>query len=157
MRRSSAFLLAATCFAAALVPAAKQRAAAQAAPPHAWLFGAWTGGLFPAPSNISAQACLGSPTVIFTRDVVLRSTLMDTTYQQRVVETARTDSGKTTFRLAPDAPVAPSNPLLASGLQAVDFGCPDPDTLTVVRRTDNEIVFQDCADFPNPLVRCPSR
>jgi hypothetical protein len=30
-------------------------ARAQGLPPHAWLFGAWTGGLFPPPSTLGAQ------------------------------------------------------------------------------------------------------
>jgi hypothetical protein len=30
-------------------------------PPHAWLFGAWIGGIFPPPSTLSAQECLAMP------------------------------------------------------------------------------------------------
>ena len=160
MRSSSSLLLAATLLGAVLAPAALDPAAAQATPPHAWLFGEWTGGLFPAPTNISAQACLASPTVIFTRDVVMRATLTEATYSQYVVETARTDTSGTTFRFAPPNAGQASNPLLGvvgAPPAPSGFGCPDPESLRVVRRTDNEIVFPDCADFPNPLVRCPSR
>jgi hypothetical protein len=151
----------AVCLALALVSAAPAPPPPQAAaPPHAWLFGVWTGGLFPVPSNIGAEACLAQPTVIFTRDVVLRGTLTDVTYVQRVIATARTAAGRTEFRFAPGAPpAAASNSLL--GLQApppaVGFGCPNPDALVVERRTNNEIVFPGCKDFPNPLIRCPAR
>src|SRR5574340_201466 len=55
-------------------------------PPHAWLFGTWTGGLFPVPGILSPQACLSQPVVIFTRDVVLRATLTSELYIQRVIE-----------------------------------------------------------------------
>src|SRR5690349_12161357 len=58
-------------------------------PAHAWLYGAWVGGLFPPPTGLSASSCLGQPVVIFTRDVVLRATLTDVTYIQRIVESAR--------------------------------------------------------------------
>ncbi len=129
--------------------------------PHAWLFGSWTGGLFPAPSNISAQTCLGQPTVIFTRDAVLRASLTEVTYSQRVIETARTTAGITDFRFSPavDPLAATSNGLL--GLdppkEAAGFGCETSDVLHVQRRGDNEIAFPGCADFPNPLIRCPAR
>ncbi len=150
----------AACLALALALAAPAPGPAQAAaPPHAWLFGVWTGGLFPVSSNISAQACLAQPTVIFTRDVVMRATLTDVTYVERVIATARTAGGRTEFRFAPAAPpAATANPLL--GLQtppiAVGFGCGDRDGLVVQRRSNNEITFPGCKDFPNPLVRCPS-
>src|SRR5512143_2600436 len=58
-------------------------------PLHAWLFGAWTGGLFPPPSTISAQECLAMPVVIFTRDIVMRAVITDQIYAQRLLETAR--------------------------------------------------------------------
>ena len=136
-------------------------ARAQSGPPHAWLFGAWTGGLFPAPEGLSAQACLGQPTVIFTRDVVIRGQLTDVSYVERVVVTARTTSGQTDIQFTPaaDTLAATSNGLL--GLEApkapAGFGCEDEDVLHVKRISDNEIAFPGCRDFPNPLVRCPSR
>jgi hypothetical protein len=130
-------------------PAAAQQA------PHAWLFGEWTGGLFPVPSAVSAQACIAQPTVIFTRDVVMRAVLTDPQFVQRVIETALTENGATTFRFAPAALAA--NPLLGTDTQAQGFGCPNPNGLRVIRRTENEIAFPDCADFPYPLVRCGSR
>ncbi len=149
MRRTS--LLAAACLCAALALAPPSRPAeAQALPPHAWLFGSWTGGLFPVPDNLPAKACLAQPVVIFTRDVVLRATLTDATYIQRVIETARTNPGVTEFRFAPVP--GGGGDLLGMGASpaAAGFGCPDPDALHVQRRSDNEITFPGCADFPYP-------
>jgi hypothetical protein len=160
MRRFFVSFLAVSFLALSGLPVFRGPARAQGAPPHAWLFGSWTGGLFPVPSNISAQACLAAPVVIFTNDVVLRASLTEATYTQRVVETARTVPGETDFRFAPSAAPAPSNPLLGNAgapPPSVGFGCGDPDSLRVVRRSDNEIEFPGCADFPNPLIRCPGR
>jgi hypothetical protein len=150
-------LLAAPLVAAPLLAAPASPVRAQGEPPHAWLFGSWTGGLFPAPSNITAAACLAQPVVIFSRDVVLRATLTDVTYTQRVIATARTNPGVTEFQFAPATP--PTTGLFGAPAAATQsgFGCQNPDELTVQRRSDNEITFPGCADFPNPLVRCPSR
>lgn len=130
-------------------------------PPHAWLFGTWTGGLFPVSGTLSAQMCLGQPTVIFTRDVVLRASLTEPTYTQRVVETARTGPRGTDFQFAPsvDATTVAGSTLLgvAAPKEAAGFGCENPDTLHVERLSDNEIRFPGCKDYPNPLVRCPAR
>jgi hypothetical protein len=131
-------------------------AAAAGAPPHAWLFGSWTGGLFPAPSNVTASVCLAQPVVVFTRDVVMRATLTDVTYTQRVIATARTNPGVTEFQFAPAAPQT-SGLFGAQAAAPIGFGCGSPDVLHVQRRSDNEITFPGCAEFPNPLVRCPSR
>jgi hypothetical protein len=126
-------------------------------PPHAWLFGTWSGGLFPSPSGLSAQACLSQPVVIFTRDVVLRATLTSELYIQRVIESARTTPAGAEFRFA-QAPAGPNGLLGASTAAAGQgFGCDNPDTLIVERHTDNEIGFPGCNDFPYPLVRCPAR
>jgi hypothetical protein len=125
-------------------------------PPHAWLFGAWVGGIFPPPSSVNAQECLAQPVVIFTRDVVMRSVITDVTYVQRQVETARVTPEGTEFRFTP--PVAPvsANPFTpAPGANDVGFGCISPDILRVQRRGSNEISFPGCSDFPYPLVRCP--
>ena len=126
-------------------------------PPHAWLFGTWTGGLFPAPSGLTAQACLSQPVVIFTRDVILRATLTSELYIQRVIESVRTSSSGAEFRLAAD-PGQVAGPLGMTGAPAATgFGCDDPDMLHIERHTDNEISFPGCTDFPYPLVRCPAR
>ena len=128
-------------------------------PPHAWLFGTWSGGLFPAPSQMSAEQCLSQPVVIFTRDVVLRAVLTDQLYAQRLVETARGSPKGVDFRFVAPETAPPASGLLdlAPPVTPVGFGCPDPNGLTVERRSDTEITFPGCADFPYPLVRCPSR
>jgi hypothetical protein len=127
-------------------------------PPQSWLFGAWMGGLFPPPSAISAQQCLAQPVVIFTRDIVMRATIVDQLYTQRLVETARSTGTGVEFRFVPS--VQQSGPFgLAQGAGGgeVGFGCEDADTLHVQRRGDNEISFPGCPEFPYPLVRCPAR
>ena len=125
-----------------------------AAPPQAFLFGAWTGGFFPPPSQVSATTCLAQPTVIFLRDVVLRATLTDVIYTQRQVETARGTGNGIDIRFVPSAPQQQ-----AGGFGVVTdqgFGCASPDDLTVKRLSSNEIAFPGCSDFPFPLVRCPA-
>lgn len=140
---------------AAPAAAPRQAAAPANAPPHAWLFGTWTGGLFPAASGLSAQACLAQPVVIFTQDVVLRATLMDVAYTQRTIQTVRGTGNGVDFQFVPTA--APANTLMGApgAAAAVGFGCPGADSLHVERHGPNEITFPGCADFPNPLVRCP--
>lgn len=156
MRRAMKCLL--TCLLAAAAGTPVPGADAQTPPPHAWLFGSWSGGLFPVPSGLSAQACLSQPVVIFTHDVVMRATLTDVTYTQRVIETARTNPGSTEFRFTP-APEQPSGGLLSvpQPTPPAGFGCGDPNALHVQRQSDNEISFPGCADFPYPLIRCPAR
>ena len=145
------------CLVALLAMASPVRA--QQGPPHAFLFGAWTGGLFPAAPQMTAALCLAHPTVIFTQDILLRATLTEFTYLQRQVETVRGNGANgVDFRFLP-----PTGKLGGSGLlgpvapPAVGFGCESPDVLHVERRGDNEIAFPGCAEFPNPLVRCPAR
>ncbi len=161
MRRPLITLLAASTLLAALAPARAQNSE----PPQAWLFGAWTGGSFPAPTQITAATCLAQPTVIFTRDVVLRATLMEATYEQRLVATARATESGFEFRFEPAAspPAENGGGLLGlpGGSQPVaggagGFGCESADLLHVERHGENEITFPGCEDFPNPLVRCPA-
>ena len=129
--------------------------------PHAWLFGSWTGGLFPVPSNLTAQACLAQPVVIFTRDLVLRATLTDPVYHQRIIETVRSAPNSTDFRFAPGVDPTAGMEAGLFGIKPpkpqAGFGCANPDMLHVVRRGDNEIVFEGCKDFPEPLIRCPAK
>lgn len=126
-------------------------AQAPAPPPHAWLFGAWIGGIFPPPVTLGAQECLAQPMVIFTRDVVMRAVMTSPTMVQRLVDTARATSTGFEIRLVPATPVPP-DPASAQG-----FGCPNPNVLPVQRRGDNEITFPGCTDFPYPLIRCGTR
>ena len=151
MRRFTLCLLAALTAAPSVAPAFAQ----PAAPPHAWLFGTWTGGMFPAPSTMSPQACLSQPVVIFTRDLVMRATLTEQVLTQREIESARGVQGAAEFRFASVAPGSQFLNLGAAG--AAGFGCENPDVLHVQRRGENEIAFPGCADFPNPLVRCHTR
>jgi len=138
--------------------AAPPASAQDGAPPHAWLFGAWTGGLFPPPSTFSAQQCLAQPVVIFTRDVVLRVTLTEQFYRQRLVETARNTGTGTELRFAQPMQIAPSSPFSQpSSPGEAGFGCESPDVLHVQRHGENEISFLGCPEFPYPLVRCPAR
>jgi len=156
MRRFASNLTAILLLASAILPASNP-AIAQGAnlPPHAWLFGTWTGGIFPPPNGMSNQACLSQPVVIFTRDLVLRATITDQLLTQREIETARTSAQGAEFRFASSG--AGSSLLGIGPGFSVGFGCESPDVLHVQRRGDNEIVFPGCADFPNPLVRCNTR
>ena len=151
--------LIATITLAALVMAPPPARAQGGQPPQAWLFGAWTGGLFPPPSSLGSQECLAQPVVIFTRDIVMRAVITDTAYSQRVVETARITADGVEFRFSPPIPQSPSSPfgMSASATTEAGFGCISPDVLQVQRRSDNEISFPGCTDFPYPLVRCPGR
>ena len=150
MRRTILGLLAALVAAPAAAPAVAQGGQ----PPHAWLFGTWTGGIFPVSSSLPPQTCLSQPVVIFTRDLVMRATLTEQTLTQREIQTARAIPGGMEFRLTSTG-VAPG--ALVRGARGGGFGCASPDVLTVQRRGDNEITFPGCADFPNTLVRCQTR
>jgi hypothetical protein len=142
-------------------PGAAQSAPAQPGLPHAWLFGSWTGGLFPPPVSLSAQECLASPSVIFTRDAVLRASPTDVTYIQSLVETVRAIPGGVEFRLARPSQSVSTGGAFGLGPDAsspeAGFGCAGPDLLRVQRRGEDLISFPNCSDFPYPLVRCPAR
>lgn len=126
---------------------AQQQPAAPSGPPHAWLYGTWTGGIFPA-SETTGAACFSQPSVIFTRDVVLRSSPLDVAMRQRLVQTATATPDGVEFRFVPAAPPGGRVP------PGVGFGCADPNSLRVERRGPDEIVFPDCEEFPSPLKRC---
>ena len=134
----------------ALAQTAPAPTAARPAIPHEWLFGSWTGGLYPA-GETEGTRCLAQPTVIFTREVVMRAGILDPAYRQRFVETASTRPGATTFRFIPAAPAGSRLP------PEIGFGCPGgPDTLDVEQVGPNEIVFPNCREMPSPLRRCGS-
>jgi hypothetical protein len=154
--RLTALLAATTLLALTGAPTASAQGSL---PPHAWLFGAWIGGLFPPPSTITAQECLAQPVVMFTRDIVMRATIIEQLYTQRLVETARSTGNGVEFRFARSLQMTQSSPF---GLSQGDggetgFSCENPDVLHVQRRGENEISFPGCPEFPYPLVRCPAR
>jgi hypothetical protein len=121
-------------------------------PPHAWIFGSWTGGQFP-PVDVSGPECFGNPTVIFTRDQVLRAAALDLSYRQRAIETVVVTANGLEFRLTPLTPSA--GPLGGRIPSDYGFGCDDnPNLLRVERRGPDEIVFPGCGEFPSPLRRC---
>ncbi len=149
--------LIAPLLAAALVAAPpSDHSHAQSNMPQGFLLGSWTGGLFPAPAVLSAEQCLLQPTVIFTRDLVLRATLTDQFYIQRLIETARGTGSGVDFRFAEAASAGSSDPLSLSGAAGGGFGCEDPNLLHVQRVSPNQIRFPGCSDFPFPLLRCPA-
>ena len=123
-----------------------------AAPPHAWLFGSWTGGFYP-PGDTSSPACTAQPSVIFTRDVVMRSSPLDIAYRQRLIETVAAQPNGVEFRFAPAAPTISAFGAQAPGRDSA-FGCANANSLTVERRGPDEIVFPNCSEFPAPLHRC---
>jgi hypothetical protein len=136
------------------------RAQSPALPPHSWLFGAWIGGLYPPPATVGAAECLSQPSVIFTRDVVMRATFTDLSYTQREIDTARATANGAEFRfLAPVKPAAEGGPLFGTpgAAPVVGFGCETADVLHVVRQSEDQITFPHCSDFPYPLIRCPAR
>jgi hypothetical protein len=123
-------------------------AAAQQPMPHEWLFGSWTGGLFPAGETEGAR-CTAQPSVIFTREVVLRSGILDPAYRQRLIETVSGRPDGATFRFVP-SPGGRMPPDAAFGCQG------GPDMLEVRRLGPDEIEFPNCRDFPSTLRRCGS-
>jgi hypothetical protein len=135
----------------ALGPAQDAEAQARPEPPHAGLFGSWTGGQFPAGDTTQAE-CFGAPVVIITRDVVLRATALDSAYRQRVIETVALQPNGVEFRFLPVAAAGARVP------NDLGFGCPaGPNVLRVERRGPDEIVFPGCNEFPSPLKRCVAR
>ncbi len=150
MRRIAASLLAG----AMLAPFALQGPAeAQGAPPHAWLFGAWAGGIYPAPPGMSAAECEARTTFVVTKDVIIHSTLTHPDAIQNLIASVRGTPEGTIFALAP----TDTKPETIGGVtEDLGFGCPQPDVLRVVKVAPNEIRFPDCTGFPSPLVRCPS-
>ncbi len=124
-------------------------------PPHAWVFGSWTGGIYP-PTDTEGPRCTGQPTVIFTRDVVMRASAFEIPYRQRLIETVAAEPNALEFRFVPAPPQ--NTPFGARLPNDVGFGCPvGPNGLRVERRGPDEIAFPNCSDFPSPLRRCVGR
>jgi hypothetical protein len=150
MRRIAIPLLVGACLAATALPPSVK---AQGAPPHAWLFGAWAGGILPAPPDMDPRECEARATFVVTRDMVIHSTLTHPDAIENLIASVRGTPNGTIFALAP----TDTKPQTIAGLaDDLGFGCPQPDVLRVVRVAPNEIRFPDCADFPSPLVRCPA-
>ena len=154
VRRMAAPLLAPLVLGALLAATAlPPPVTAQGMPPHAWLFGAWAGGILPAPPNMDARECEARATFVVTRDVVIHSTLTHPEAIENLIASVRGTPDGTIFALAP----TDSKPQTIAGIpDDLGFGCPQPDVLRVVRVGPNEIRFPDCAGFPSPLVRCPA-
>ncbi len=135
-------------------PAATPPAAAPppSGPPHAWLFGVWTGGLFP-PGDTDGPTCAGAPTVIFTRDVVMRSSPIDIPFRQRMIETVASQPDGVEFRFTPASPTLSAFGAQPPGRDSA-FGCANPNALRVERRGEDEIIFPNCSEFPAALKRC---
>ncbi len=130
-----------------------------APPPHAWLFGIWTGGLFPVVGEMTQAQCVAQPAMIFGQDQVSRASLTSSMMAARDIVTVRAMPGGTEFHFTPLPPAPPADTLQALQKPADPrgFGCESPDILHVQKISENEIAFPGCADFPYPLVRCPSR
>jgi hypothetical protein len=148
MRRWALLLALGLPLAGAMDAGAQQRQG----PPHEWTFGVWTGGLYPA-GDTGTPACFGSPTVIFTRDVVMRVSVLDTAYRQRTIETVALQPDGLEFRFTPMAPVV--GPLGNRMPPDAGFGCGgNPNILRVERKGPDEIAFPGCTEFPSTLKRC---
>ena len=128
--------------AAAKPHAAAAPAAAANQPPHAWLFGSWTGGLFPVLDGMTAQDCRTQPTVVFSKDAVAHAALLSTGLTQRTIVTVRATHQGAEFTFAPAQAPGPR------------FGCANDDELHVAKINTNEISFPNCSAFPYPLQRC---
>ena len=143
-RRAAVLLLSAAVLCPAASSAQRREALPRpSGPPHAWLFGTWTGGLFPVLEGMLDQDCRTQPTVVFSQDVVGHTSLTAGGVTQRVIETVRTTPNGAEFRFSPDP------------ADTGAFGCEDGDVLHVARNGDNEVSFPHCTGFPYPLQRCP--
>lgn len=142
MRRRSLLPLVSGLLAAPALALAQNRQG----PPHEWMFGGWTGGIFPA-VDTEGPACFGNVSVIVTRDIVMRVSSLDVAFRQRAIETVALIPNGLEFRFVP---VPGRGPVPESG-----FGCDNnPNILRVRRVSDDEVVFPDCREFPSPLKRC---
>jgi len=130
----------------ALSLASSARAQTRQGPPHEWMFGGWTGGIFPV-TETDGPACFGRVSVIVTRDIVMRVASLDIAFRQRAIETVALIPNGLEFRFVP----MPGR----AAVPEAGFGCDNnPDILRVRRVSDDEVVFPDCREFPSPLKRC---
>lgn len=120
-------------------------------PPHAWLFGAWAGGILPAPAHMSPAECQAQASFVVTKDVVIHRTLTHPQAIQNLIVSVRGTPDGTIFMLAPPQ----EKPEVIAGVPMdLGFGCPNDTVLRVVRVGPNEISLPNCAGFPSNLVRC---
>jgi len=134
---------------AGLLPPPNARAAE--APPHAWLFGAWAGGILPAPAHMSPAECQANASLAVTQDVIIHRTLTHPAAIQNLIVSVRGTPDGTIIVLAPPK----EKPELIAGVPVdLGFGCPSDNVLRVVRVGPNEISLPGCSGFPSTLVRC---
>ncbi len=114
-------------------------------PPHEWMFGSWTGGIFPA-VDTEGPGCFGNVALIVMRDLVMRVSSLDYAYRQRAIESVAVTPDGLEFRLIP----FPGRPMPEIG-----FGCDgNPNLLRVTRRGPDEVLLPGCVEFPGALRRC---
>jgi len=114
-------------------------------PPHEWMYGSWSGGIFPAVETVG-PGCFGAVALIVTRDVIMRVSSLDIAFRQRAIETVALTPDGLEFRLVPLG----GRPTPEAG-----FGCDgNPDLLRISRRGPDEVVLPGCVEFPGPLRRC---
>ena len=116
-------------------------AAQPAPPPHAVLFGVWTGGLYPVLTTQIEQECRAEPSFAIRGDTIARASLIEPGLIERTITTVRVVPNGFEIQMAPTE-------------NGRGFGCETPDVLHVQRLGADQISFPGCADFPNPLVRC---
>ncbi|MCX7932970.1 MAG: hypothetical protein N2588_10540, partial [Rhodovarius sp.] len=116
-------------------------------------FGMWFGGHFP-PGDVQGQACSGQATLIFLRDVVMRSSLLEVAYRQRLIETVVATPDGLEFRLVPIS--LPAGGVAGGRLPPdIGFSCDgNPNLLRVRRIGPHEIILPGCPEFPAVLRRC---
>ena len=143
LRRRSLIPVAFGLLAAPALSAA--RAQTRQGPPHEWMFGSWTGGVFPAVET-EGPGCFGNVSVIVTRDVIMRISSLDLAFRQRAIETVAITPDGLEFRLVPVA---------GRGQPEIGFGCDgNPNLLRVRRVSADEVTMPGCVEFPSPLKRC---
>lgn len=130
---------------ALLRPALAQPAAPRQGPPHDWMFGSWTGGIFPA-VDTEGPGCFGNVALIVMRDLIMRVSSLDFAYRQRAIETVAVTPDGLEFRLIP---------LAGRPQPEIGFGCDgNPNLLRVSRRGPDEVVLPGCVEFSGALRRC---
>lgn len=149
LRRSLLPMIPGLLAAPALVRSALAQPAAPPAPrqgpPHEWMFGSWTGGIFPA-VDTEGPGCFGNVALIVMRDLVMRVSSLDYAYRQRAIETVALTPNGLEFRLIPVA---------GRPQPEIGFGCDgNPDLLRVTRRGPDEVVLPGCVEFSGTLRRC---